>query len=271
MKRTVLAAGLLALSLPAAAFEAWPSKRVAVLPLFPADKSSPEIGWALSHKILLRLPEERGLPVNWVALNRLIREHGLDKARILDVETLRIIGRLLSVDAVFFGKFKTQGSMEDIEARVVQVATGRLSQAHWVMAPDITAAPPDLLADKDAVPVPELAVAAPIIPDEEDLRDSVADWTCGQAAALVDELERKGLDLKARYWALRLKDGVSSAAIAHTPGSMISDEALKRQLYERIKQWQSRKEIPELNAFEVSEFRANEDKALGIARRCGIF
>jgi hypothetical protein len=121
-----------------------------------------------------------------------------------------------------------------------------------------------------SVPAPEFTVDAPAIfeLDGSDLHDSLSDQDCAGAPARIDRLEAAILDLKARYWALRLKKGVKAEALAVNPGSTISDPDLKRQFYERLKSWHALRRVPELSSAESSRFDAVDAAALALYRKC---
>jgi len=235
--------------------------RVALLPFVPNDGGDPREGLDLSAKLASRLGKGEAVSLDWRSLGRLMEENGLDKKSLLDPATLRRIGRILSVDKVVIGGFSTQGGELAAQTRLVNVKTGEVSYAaQWRVARNIS------------VPVPELSVEAPIIDGDEslDMRDSPSDTLCDGAAGHVDRLESHILDLKARYWALQLKKGVSMSTLKFNPGSTISDPELKGKFYARMGAWYKEEIVPELTPIESKVFAEFDEQAFQLARQCAI-
>lgn len=237
--------------------------RVAVLPFMPADASHPSEGWGVAIKFQSRIEGRYAVvSVDWRSLDRLMDEHGLDKKRVLDPAQLAAIGKALRVDGVISGSFVTTGNDSLARPLLVSVASGRSQKgSEFRVARDIN------------VPVPGFFVDPPSIPLEDlpDLRDSMVDYhPCMDAGVIIDDLERRILDLKARYWASQLSKGVNMSAIKFNPGSTITDPGLKREFYARMKAWTLQEHIPELSPTEIKEFAEADEEAIRLARLCGI-
>jgi hypothetical protein len=101
------------------------------------------------------------------------------------------------------------------------------------------------------------------------LRDALSD-ECSDAALRADQYEAGVLELKARYWALRLKKGVVNTSLTANPGSEISDPGLRRRFYESLAIWYRSHDIPELSLTERAEFLVSDHKADLLRRRCGL-
>ena len=115
--------------------------------------------------------------------------------------------------------------------------------------------------------------AAPLViedADMEDLRDSLAETRCKDAPERVDRLESQILDLKARYWALRIKKGINMEDVRHNLGSTITDPSLKKEFYDQMRKWFAQRDIPELDPGEVTRFVDADQEAFALRRECGL-
>ena len=174
-----------------------------------------------------------------------------------------------------------------VNARLIHAETGLIVSAcetdvdrELFDIPGFAETPDARPADYAYVPAPVLDVEPPsdflvevpsIFPDEiRQLRDAPTGESCTDAAERVDRLESQILDLKARYWALRLRQGLSSANLKVNPGSTITDPGLKQRFYGRIKYWHEQGAIPELTPTEVRRFVAIDQRAFSLYRECGI-
>ena len=120
---------------------------------------------------------------------------------------------------------------------------------------------------------PELDWAAPPVtaPAPSDLRDAMAEEdACSSALKRLRELNAKALDLKARYWAAKLKDpSFSLASLTRNPGSELQDRAARRGFYDLLAGYHAGGRAPLLTAGErqqLEAFMKRENEVLG---RCG--
>jgi len=244
-------------------------ERVAVLPFMPADGGDSREGWNVSEKLVTQIVRQGGLQaVERALLQKLMDEHYLGRTGLIDPAALRKVGRIFPVDAIVAGTFLTRGNETVINARFISVETGvilaaeeRTVERDWLKPSDVF-----------SVPVPELAVTPPAMlnTDMRDLRDSLADTRCEDAPERVDRLERQILDLKARYWALRLKKGINMDDVRYNPGSTITDPLLKKEFYDRMKKWFAQNDIPDLGPDEVRRFVEADQKAFTLHQECGL-
>ena len=243
--------------------------RVAVMPFEAADGSSSRDGWNISEKLVTQLVRTGKVQtLERSMLKALMDEHRLGRSGALDPATLRKLGRVLSAEGIVTGSFVTVGREVVVNARLVNVETGviiaaseRRADRDWFDLPALF------------VPAPEFTVEAPTILGEGEyaLRDSVAeDGNCDNAATTVDRLEGQILDLKARYWAGKLKGGLNLATLKENPGSRISDPELKQEFYDKLKGWYARARVPDLTPAETKRFVAVDGKAYTLAQKCGI-
>lgn len=245
--------------------------RVAVLPFEPADGGSVRDGWNISEKIVTQLVRTGKVQtLERSMLRALLSEQRLGQTGALDPATLRRIGRVLSAEGIVTGSFTTIGREVVVNARLINAETGvivaaseRKADRDWFDLPNLF------------VPAPEFTVPAPEIVDassqeEYAMRDALSDGGCDDAASRVDRLENDILDLKARYWALRLKKGLNLASLKVNPGSTITDDELKRQFYDRMNAWYAQPRVPPLNASETKRFVALDGQAYALHRKCNL-
>lgn len=246
--------------------------RVAVMPFEPADGGSARDGWNISEKLVTQLVRTGKVQtLERSMLKTLMNEHQLGRTGALDPVTLRKLGKVLAAEGIVTGSFVTIGREVVINARLVNVETGvilaaseRRAERDWFDAPLF-------------VPAPEFIVEAPSILTEGELalKDSVSDgasddMNCDNAATTVDRLESQILDLKARYWAGKLKKGLNMATLKSNPGSTISDPELKQEFYDKIKTWYKLDRVPALTPVETRHFVAVDGRAYALAQKCGI-
>lgn len=254
--------------------------RVAVLPFTPADGSSAKDGWNIAEKLttqIVRLGKVQA--VERSMLSRLMEEHHLAQTGLVDQAALKRMGKVLSVEAIVTGSFVTLGRETMLNARLIDIETGvimaaveRQVEREWFDASQTGLAAGHLAAAL-WVPAPEFTVEAPPIPEGSflELRDAPSDEVpCERAAERVDDMEREILDLKARHWAARLKEGVASTQLKVNPGSTITDPELKKEFYSRMKYWYGRDSVPELSPSEVRRFVSVDEQAYSLYRECGI-
>ena len=253
--------------------------RVAVMPFVSADGSPSKEGWNISERLVTQLAQTgRVQAVERSMLQKLLEEHHLGEAGVLDQATLKGLGKMASADAIVTGSFFTSGARVVIDARLVNVETGLIVGAceREVDRDGLDPAASDLFGPAAGqtlyVPPPEFIADVPRIePDEAaGLKDAVAADPCAGAEDRADALEEQVLDLKARYWALQLRQGVDASRLKSNPGSTISDPRLRRRFYERLKDWHEQPVIPGLTEEETRRFVAADGKAYALHERCGI-
>jgi hypothetical protein len=115
-------------------------------------------------------------------------------------------------------------------ARVLSVAVGRVEK-DWAEP---------LFGSPFIVPVPSLDAF-------EITNDAVAsdEGSCASARRRASEIERSAVELKARYWAARLKSpGFDRRALTTNPGSEIEDPGVKADFYARLKRYYQESPAP---------------------------
>lgn len=238
-------------------------QRIAVLPFAAMDDGDPS-GWAISEKLTTRLVRPgRVRAVERSLLGGLLEEQRLARTGLVDPALARRLGMLLAAEGLVTGSFLRVGRQVSVHARLIDVETGEIIAAVERRAPlDRPAGAPAAAALPAPAPEPFLAGST-------GFRDAPAD-SCDGAPERVDRLEREILDVKARYWAIQLKNGTSLAGLKANPGSTISDPALKRAFYDRMRYWYALDSVPALTAAEVRRFVSIDEQAYSLYRDCGV-
>lgn len=242
--------------------------RVAVMPFVPVDGASARDGWNISEKLVTQLVRTGKVQaLERSMLKTMMGEHQLAQTGAFDPDTVRKLGRVLAAEGIVTGSFVAIGGEFVINARLIDTETGAIVGASERRAARDWFDLPGLF-----VPAPEFSVDVPTIVPEVDLelRDSLAEESCVDAAVRVDSLENEILDLKARYWALQLKNGVRLAALTVNPGSTISDPELKQEFYDRMKSWYAQKRVRPLSPVETKHFVALDGAAYSLHKKCRL-
>lgn len=241
---------------------------VAVLPLVPSASAPLGRGHEAAERLTTALVRRRGVAVvERTLLGKLFEERRLSQAGAVEGPAP---ARLAGVDAVVSGTLVEAGDADEITVRLVDLATGRIVAA----ASRRVALPRSPRAE--GVPV-ELGTAfwpSAAAPDRIPLIEGneaagrVRGTDCSDAPRRIDGLQRAVLDLKARYWARRLKDGDSWAALERMPGSVVSDEDLRWELYDRIREYYRAASVPALSELDASIFQNADERSLVLHRAC---
>ena len=257
-------------------------KRIAILPFEAVDGSNLNEGREISEKVTTRFVRLGKIAViERPLLKKVLNEQALSDTGAVNPDQLKAIGRIASVDAIITGSYESDGETLTMDARLINTETGVIMAASEKKAP-YKARPADEPADRSGqslwIPAPTLDVPVPTIfsADDPDVRDSLADVDpnahngCFEASKRVDNLEGQIIELKARYWARRLKKGFSFSSLTHNPGSEITDPKLKRKFYALLRNWYEQAEIPALTRSELQLFASMDSKAIQIHDDCGI-
>lgn len=262
-------------------------RSVAVVSFEPADLSNPREGWSIAEKLTTQIVRQKRVQaVERNLIAKLMKEQFFGETGAVEPAKLRSVGRLLAVDALVTGSFVGAGNEAVVDARLIDARSGailaaveRRTERDWFdpLGLEGKLAPMPLDPYAFGGPDGEPPLVPPSPPESLaaanaafDLRDALVDDGCGNAAARVDALEEMILELKARYWAGRLRDGLSMKSVRFNPGSTITDPFLKRRFYDAMKRWYSQSSVPELSAFEVQRFTTIDQKAFQLHRECGL-
>ncbi|MBI4425094.1 MAG: hypothetical protein HY554_15285 [Elusimicrobia bacterium] len=244
--------------------------RVAIVAFEPADAAPSREGWGISERLTTHLVRRgRVHAVERALLTKLMDETRLGETGALALPELSRVGRLLSVEAVVTGSFALHDRAVVINARLIRADTGEILAAVERKAPRTlrpgasTEGPEEPLVAPEPLYLPQLIASS-------DLRDSIGSVGCEDAAERVDRLEGLILDVKARHWAGRLKSGLPLSEVRYNPGSTISDPALKREFYDRMRHWYAQASIPAPTPPEARRFAELDGTALRIFKECGL-
>jgi TolB-like protein len=199
-------------------------KRVAVVPFTAPRGSASFSGAVVSERLVIQILARGELDlVERGQLDKILEEQRLGVFGIMDQDTVKTLGKVLGVDAILTGTIvELKGDRVEINARLIHTETAQ------VLAADTVRVTKDweerAIGDDSStwiVPVPDLG--------DEPFKSGASCQTS------VDEVERRILDFKARYWAERLKDpSFSMRSLKRNPGSEIHNTETKRQFFLKL-------------------------------------
>lgn len=251
---------------------------VAVLPFEAVDGDKSDQGREISEKLTTRVVRLGKISVvERPLLKKIMDEQYLARTGALDSSQIKKLGHVFAVDGIITGSYEFDGETLTIEARLINIETGVILAASERKAPYKARPVESLDADRAGqnlwIPAPVLDVPVPTIDsgDTLDMRDAMVETGngCSHASERVDRLESQILDIKARYWASRLRQGLPLSSLKENPGSEISDPSLKIKFYERLKSWYAQEDIPPLTASELQTFADLDSKAIRLHDDCG--
>ena len=197
-------------------------KRVAIVPFTGPRGASSFSGAVVSERLVIQILArgeldlvERGL------LDKVLEEQRLGVFGIMDQDTVKNLGKVIGVDAILTGSIiELRNEKIEVNARLINTETAQVMAADTIrMTKDWEDRPIGEDMSTWIVPVPAL---------NGDFFKS-GGVTC---LSRVDEVERRLLDLKARYWAERLKDpSFTLRSLKRNPGSEIRDEEMRKHFY----------------------------------------
>ena len=252
--------------------------RVAVLPLEGQGLGGSREGAVLSERLVQEIVRfGRVRVVERARLPELMAERRLSQTGAMgaSVRTPGAADHLLQpADAVVTGSFARRGAKMRVSARLVHAQSGEILAAveeAMVWESDSDPGLGDSGSWNLVVPAPQFMAEVPQMEmDSIQLRDAPREEDCSDAAERVDRIEADILDVKARFWAGQLRQGVSPYGLTRNPGSSISDAALKNNFYDSLRDWYYRADRPELTPRELERFQRKEAQAVDILRRCGL-
>lgn len=212
-------------------------------------------------------------------LEKVLKEAGLSSAAGAydNTETLR---NMLSLDAVVTGVVFADGDVLRVFARLIDVRTGRVLLA---VEGETGRQTQDLLGGRledmepPEVPFPELGAeresrlaAAP----RAAFRDAVSDFetvACSGRRSLITRLNSELVDLKARYWAIRMKiPGFTMRSLTKNPGSEIGDPEVRARFYKLLAAYYKDSSGARLGPEERSEVAGLIKMETRISDECGL-
>lgn len=205
-------------------------KRVAVVPFTAPRGAGSYDGAVASERLVIQLLARGDLDVvERRFLDKVLEEQRLGVFGIMDQDTVKELGKVLGVDAILTGTVvELKGDRIEINARLINTQTAQVMAADTVkVAKDWEDRPLGEDMSTWIVPVPQLNGGFP----------KSAPGGDSSCLAKVDEVERRILDFKARYWADRLHDpSFSLRSLKRNPGSEIEDLDTRKQFFVKLRE-----------------------------------
>lgn len=252
--------------------------RVAVLPLDARGAAGSQDGKSLAEKLVAQLVRQGKVRVmERTRLDEVMSERHLAQAGAMGTAVLPQAGAaagLQAAEAVVTGAFSRRGGNIHLVTRLVDAGSGEVLAAAeedlpWETAPDSGLGDPGTWTL--VVPPPEFLAEVPSLDGMDiQMRDAPRDEDCSSAPDRVDLIESGILELKARYWAGKLREGVSPYSLTHNPGSTITDSTLKKRFYDTMKAQYDRPAVQPLSPRELERFQREDARALNLYRQCGL-
>jgi len=201
-------------------------KRVAVVPFTAPRGAGSFSGAIVSERLVIQILARGELDlVERRFLDKVLEEQRLGVFGIMDQDTVKALGKVLGVDAILTGTIvELKGERVEINARLIHAETAQVLAADTVrVAKDWEERAIGEDASTWIVPVPDLG--------DEPFKSGASCQTS------VDEVERRLIDFKARYWAERLKDpAFTMRSLKHNPGSEIRNAELKKLFFLKLQE-----------------------------------
>ncbi|MBI5625247.1 MAG: hypothetical protein HY924_15830 [Elusimicrobia bacterium] len=251
------------------------AKRVAVMPFSGVTGAESLSGAVVSSRITQRIVASGSVHV----LDRDLIEKAVEKrtgvAGRVSAGMAAAMGRSMGIGAVVAGEvLELDNGRLEVHARVIDTRNGRVIAASTGRVEKNWSA----FADERApwnIPVPpipsvEEGQVVNVSWDPETGRQvEIAD--CASARDQLAEDERALLDIKARFWAIKLKEpGFSISELKRNPGSEIQDLRLKEVFYSRMRFWHQEDYVPGLTRAEFESLKKHQKLLEGVANYCGI-
>ena len=235
--------------------------RLAVLPFQEIGGRGSTTGRIISERLIAPLSAAAGLQVvERTMLDGVLREQRLEESGVVDQRSLKELGRVLGVDAIVTGTAisLTNGEVE-VVARLVDVETARvLGVTEARVKRDWNESMFDDASWAGLPPLPSFDLAQDA---------SAGDFGCGRSGETVDALERSIVDVKARYWAARLREGIARGSLTSNPGSEISDPGVRAEFYSRLRAYARAGGDPP-GADEVARMRSTMERIARMENAC---
>jgi TolB-like protein len=212
-------------------------RRLAVLPFQPANHGQESSGLAMAERILTHLVAQDGMEVvERTLLKGVLQELELGAEGVVDAAQTRQFGRVLGVDALVTGTFLDLGrGVLELHARLIDAQTARILGAVTARIDEDWTRDPFWSDSSWDVPPPNLSGAPKVSLLPDLFRDAAGPSTgCGDWEQRAQRLQAATLDLKARYWASRLREAsFRPEEITRNPGSEFRSLALRQEFYRR--------------------------------------
>lgn len=249
-------------------------KRVAVMPFHGPGGRGSISGVIISERLMTDFVASGKLQVvERSLLQTVMREQRLETQGIVDPRLAVELGRILGVDAIITGTvIDLRGEKIEVNARLIDVRTARILSAGRARIKKDWDDSPAAVAGPIQVAVPPLSSFGKPVSYGAWMSSGHDDtWglDCGSALRQADQIERSMVELKARFWASRLRDrGFSMRTLTRNPGSEISNPEVKSQFYDRLRTLHKQKTVPRLSVDEMEMLSRHEKKLRRLNNFC---
>jgi TolB-like protein len=239
--------------------------RVAILPFQVIGGKGSTSGRIVSERLVSPLMAAGEVEVvERSMLESVMHEQQLQFSGVVDARSVKEIGKILNVDAVITGtvialkddRVEVNARLIDTESAKVLFAAETKVEQDWNESLFDDASWGGSGSAWPQVPNFDLASNA-----------SAADWGCMGVPDQIDDLERSVTDLKARYWAQKLRAGLDGASLKRNPGSEIRNTEIRAEFYKSLKVHMSAAE-PDLTDDEFSRLKNGLERIAHLNDSC---
>lgn len=168
--------------------------------------------------------------------------------------------------ALVKGTVFKEGEKITVIVRLVEVSTGRvLASLQAVSRARFSELPP--------VPDMDWGSAPAVAPVRDPFRDAPADggFNCSAAFREMDRVNAGAAELKARYWAAKMKEpAFVMGSLTRNPGSEIRDPQLKQKFYDLLTRYYAEEDAPGISRDQAARLEEFMGRESGVIDRCGI-
>ena len=238
--------------------------RVAILPFQVIGGKGSTSGRIVSERLVGPLMAAGDIEVvERAMLESVMREQQLQFSGVVDAKSVKELGKILNVDAVITGTvIALKDDRVEVNARLIDTESAKvLFASETKVEQDWNESLFDDAAWGGAPwpPVPNFDLAATA---------SAADWGCLGVPERIDELERSVTDLKARFWAQKLRAGLDGASLKKNPGSEIRNPEIRADFYKSLRVHASAAG-PDLTEDEFSRLKSALERIEHLNGSCG--
>ena len=211
-------------------------KKVAVLPFRVLHAEDIRGAEAVSERLVSRLAKEHGLQVvERGQLDKVLKEQEMGQTGVVEPLQAKRIGRVMGVDAVVTGTIlRAEKGKAEINARLIDAEDAR------VLGAVVAEVERDWNEPRDSITVPAPVLDVSFTPWWETRSASAAgfeDGGCEGFEERIEALQKAELEVKARYWADKLRTpGFSPRSLSWNPGSEIRSLQTRSQFYARVRE-----------------------------------
>jgi TolB-like protein len=237
-------------------------QRVAVLPFITGGDGDSREGWNIAEKLVTPLVRTGKVQaIERQLIEKIMGEQRLGRTGALDDSGLLAFGKISSAQGIVTGSYIPRGREVVINARLIDAETGLIIAACEQVVDQNSIGMVEQSVSPAPWEKPLMAVSAAAAPG--------APVSCADAPAQADRLEAQVIDLKARYWALKLRKTPNAVLAESKPEQLISNPALRKEFQERLTAWDQSGHIPRLSADEVRRFVTVDGEAFSLHQQCG--